>query len=147
MDGDLRFKARCCYRRENKDDLKVAMRSRATAPPSGSGEWRVWEKTVASTWEHCQGSSVLGNQVSVWANKEDLKRRGRLRRGFCWCLVMSSTRLHERVSEDEERWEMSSAEETPRVAWGLESGDPKWWHREPEFLHSPNCSRGDRAGC
>lgn len=38
MDGDLRFKARCCYRRENKDDLKVAARSRATAPPSGSGK-------------------------------------------------------------------------------------------------------------
>lgn len=39
---------------------------------------------------------------------------------------MSSTKLHERVSGDEERWEMSSAEETPRVARGLESGDPKW---------------------
>lgn len=35
---------------------------------------------------------------------------------------MSPTRLDGRVSEDEERWEMGSAKEICRAAWGLEFG-------------------------
>ena len=60
-----------------KGDMKVAR-------PSGSGDWRVWEKTVAFTRECGWGSSVLENHVSLWANEEEIKERGRLCRDFAY---------------------------------------------------------------
>lgn len=56
MCGDMRFKSGCCYGGEKKDGMKVARRSRDTALPSGSGEWRVRENN--GTTESATGGAV-----------------------------------------------------------------------------------------
>lgn len=36
--GGMRLKAGCCYGGEEENDMKVAVRSKDTCPPPGSGE-------------------------------------------------------------------------------------------------------------
>ena len=82
MNGDVRFKAGGCYRGE-KGDMKVA-------PPSGSGEWRVWEKTVAFTWEHGWGAMCWETTFHF----EQMKRKSREEGDYVGILLISGHEFH-----------------------------------------------------